>query len=152
MLILLSIVFVGYGISAIIMYQVIGGIALRSGIIIYGIPALSVAILSILFGIASLLVFLKRRKDDSRINFQVGKHSVIVKNKKKTFGAVRSLTLQLEENQLITFYCSAGKVASSLLNDFELQKKAELVIKKKNGRDCELTAKSAYAHGMIRNG
>ena len=149
--IFLGIVFIGYGISAIIMYQDIGGIALRSGTIIYGIPALSVAILSILFGIASFLLFLKQRKDDSKINFQVGKHYVIVKSKNKTLGAVQSLTLQFEKTQLITFYCSAERVASSLLNDFELEKRAELVIKKKNGRDCELTTKSAYAHGMVIN-
>ena len=148
--ILLGIIFLGYGVSAIIMYQDIGGIALRSGTIIYGIPAFFVAIISILFGIASLVLFFKQRKNDLSINFQVGKHSVIVRNKNTTLGAVQSLTLQLEQNQLITFYCSAERVASSLLNDFELGKNAILVIKNKNGRDCELTAKSACAHGMIR--
>jgi len=148
-LLLLGIIFIGYGVSSIIMYRDIGGISLRSGTIIYGMSALTTAILLTLLGISSILLFLKQRKVNSKNDFQVGKHHVVVKNKNTTLGAVQSLTLQFENGQQITFYCSAQKVASSLLNEFELGEKAILAIKSKNGRDCELTAKPAYAHGMI---
>ncbi len=149
-LILLGIVLVGYGVSAIFMYLKIGGIVLRSGTMIYGLPALVVGILLTLVGIASLAVFWKQRRNDSALNFKVGRHQVFVINKNTTFGAVQSLTLQLEDKQEIFFHCSAERVASNLLNDFELGKKVTLNIKNKNGRDCELSAKAAYAHGMIR--
>lgn len=148
-LLLLGIIFTGYGVSSLIRYQDIGGISLRSGTIIYGMPALATAILLILFGIFSILLFLKQRKVNSENDFQVGKHPVVVKNKNTTLGAVQSLILQFENGQQITFYCSAQKVASSLLNKFELGEKAILAIKSKNGRNCELTTKPAYAHGMI---
>jgi hypothetical protein len=81
--------------------------------------------------------------------FQIGDQKVAVSNKHTKLGIVQSLSLQFQDGQQVTFYCSTERVASSLLNDFHVGEKASLVIKSEDGRDCELIANKSYAHGMI---
>lgn len=80
--------------------------------------------------------------------FEVGKHQVIVKKKNKSWGTFNSLDLSIHDGQLITFYCTT-KVAAMLINDFNINQKAELEIKTSDGQECELIGKNAYAHGSI---
>lgn len=81
--------------------------------------------------------------------FEVGKHQVLVKKKNKSWGVLNSLDLHLDDGQLLTFFSSTDKVAAMLLNDFNIDQQAELEIKTRDGQQCELIGKNAYAHGMV---
>jgi hypothetical protein len=106
--------------------------------------------LGIVFIITGLLFLttIKKRKGEET-NFIVGKYQVIVKKKNKSWGALNSLDLYLHDGQFLTFYCTTDKVSATLLDDFILDQNAELEIKTRDGQECELMCKNAYAHGAI---
>ncbi len=87
---------------------------------------------------------------DSAFPFRIGDQKITVSYKNTKLGIVDSLSLQFQDGQQVTFYCSTERVASSLLNDFHVGENASLVIKSEDGRDCELIANKSYAHGMIK--
>lgn len=62
---------------------------------------------------------------------------------------MNSLDLIFKEGKILTFYCTTGKVAVMLLNDFAVNQNVELEIKTADGHDCELIGKNAYAHGRV---
>lgn len=84
--------------------------------------------------------------------YDIGKQDVVVKHKNKSWGIVRSLDLYLQDGSLLNFYCTNEKVGGMLLDDFKDGQRAELDIKTSDGKDCDLIAKSSYAHGMIIGG
>lgn len=114
--------------------------------------AISIGSFLIFIGAAFMAVYLYKTKRNN-INimyfYDIGKHQVIVKNKNKSWGIVNSVDLVLNDGRILTFYCTTSKVAVMLLNDFVIDQEAELEIRAKNGQDCELTSKNAYAHGIV---
>ncbi len=120
------------------------------GMILTGLPALAVIILVLGLGVYGLYMLFKNNQKNVNV-FQIGTQQVVVKNKNKSWGALNSLDLTLPNGQLLTFYCTAGRVAAMLLNDFVVGQEATLKISTEDGKDCDLTSKNASAHGLIRS-
>jgi hypothetical protein len=87
---------------------------------------------------------------DSAFPFKISNQQVKVIRKNAELGTVLSLCLEFPNGQQVTFSCLTERVASSLLNDFEVGEQASLAIKSEDGRDCDLIANESFAHGMIK--
>jgi hypothetical protein len=119
------------------------------GLVLTGLPAFTVIFFILGIGVYGFYLVWKRIKPNEISTFVTGKHLVVVKKKNKSWGTLKSLDLVLKDGRLLTFYCTASKVAAMLLNDFVTGQKAELEIKTDDGQDCELFGKNAYAPGII---
>lgn len=78
---LLGVVLVGYGASSLFMYFDVGGIAIKSGRIIYGYPALFVALFFIYIGLLSIFNYLKQRNKKCEQIYKPGEYVAIVNKK-----------------------------------------------------------------------